>query len=259
MVAPKLGRTRPYSRAEKPRLVLDRYLDHTALPRPHAIVDRASKVASWPVYLNSTIGDCTCAAAGHMIQAWTAYAGTEATVSNQAVLTAYEAVSGYNPVTGANDNGANEQDVLAYWRKTGVGGHKISAFAQLSGVDNLVMAKTALDLFGSVYLGINVPESAMQQFNDGEPWTYVGDENIVGGHAIPVQYWGTDEADEIGIVTWGQLQRMDRAFWWAYVEEAWVVLTHDWLEASGTTIEGFNLSQLEADFTALTGDSLRQP
>lgn len=253
----KLGRNKPYSREDRPRLALDDYLDSAVLPKPHAIVDRASKVNVWPMYGNDTIGDCTCAAVGHVIQAWTAFAGTEATIPESAVLTAYEAVSGYDPVTGANDNGAAEQDVLEYWRTTGVGGHKILAYAELRDLGNLTLAKTAVDLFGSLYLGIEVPESCMEQFQAGEPWDVVPGSPIEGGHAVPVQYWGTNERGEIGVITWGKLQRMTRAFWDSYVEEAWVIITKDWLDAKGETIEGFDLAQLEADFKALTGSSLR--
>lgn len=251
----QFGRNKPYTKEEKPRLTLDSYL--TSLPKAHAVVDRASKVTGWPMYDNDTIGDCTFAAVGHVIQAWTAYAGTEVTVSTSDVLTGYEAVSGYNPATGANDNGAAEQDVLNYWRKTGIGGHKILAFAQLEDLENLAMAKQAVDLFGSLYIGLEVPDTAMQQFDNGEPWDAVRGAQIEGGHAVPVQYWGTDEHGEIGVVTWGKLQRMTRAFWRTYVEEAWVVISQDWLETNGDTIEGFDLTQIEADFRLLTGDALR--
>lgn len=250
----KLGRNKPYTRAEKPRLVLEHYLDH--LPAPHATVDRASKVASWPMYLNDSIGDCTCAAIGHVIQGWTAYSqGTAVAVPDNAILKAYEDVSGYDPATGANDNGAVEQDVLNYWRKTGVAGHKIGGFAELASLDNLTLAKQALQYFGTVYLGIQVPSSAMEQFDAGEPWDFVGDWNIEGGHAVPVQYWTTDRKGEIEVVTWGQRQRMTRSFWYQYVEEAWVVFSADWLNAAGDDPDGISRAALRADFQALTGQA----
>src|SRR6202451_2240510 len=43
-----------------------------ALPSPPEAVSYGAKVTSWPMYLNDQYGDCTCAAAGHMIQNWTA-------------------------------------------------------------------------------------------------------------------------------------------------------------------------------------------
>jgi len=251
----QLGRSKPYTRLEKPRLVIEHFLDTSALPPPPAVVDRASKVSSWPMYGNDTIGDCTCATIGHEVQAWTAFAGNEVTLPESDIIKAYSAISGYNPVTGANDNGANVQDVLNYWRKTGVGGHKIGGFAQLSSLDNMTLAKQCLEIFGTVYLGINVPQSAMNQFNAGEPWSYIGDQNIVGGHAIPVQRWETHVNGEIEVVTWGQVQRMTRGFWWNYVEEAWVVFSPDWEEANGETPSGFDLEGLRTAFSAMTGTS----
>jgi hypothetical protein len=249
----KLGRAKPYARTEKPRLILEHYLDSSALPPPPPVVDRASEVASWPMYGNDRIGDCTCAAAGHMIQAWTCYAGSEVTLTEADVIGAYSAVSGYDPATGANDNGANEQDVLNYWLKTGIGGHKIAGFAQLASVDNLVLAKQALNIFGTLYLGINMPQSAMDQFNAGEPWSYAGDLNSIGGHAVPVQAWQTDVTGEIEVVTWGRVQRMTRGFWWNYVEEAWVVFSGDWMTPKGVAVSGIDRAGLRADFTSLTG------
>ena len=38
-------------------------------------------------------------------------------------------------MTGLNDNGAVILDVLNYWRKTGIGGHPISAYADLKELD----------------------------------------------------------------------------------------------------------------------------
>ena len=251
----KFGRTEPYTREEKPRLVLEHHLDTSVLPAPPAVVDRATKVASWPMYGNDTIGDCTIATTGHEIQSWTAYSGSEATIPEDAVIKAYSAVSGYDPATGENDNGANIQDVLNYWRKTGIGGHKIAGFAELASLDNLTLAKQCLDLFGTVYLGINVPQSAMDQTNAGEIWDDVGDDNIIGGHAIPVQLWSTDVPGEITVITWGQTQKMTRKFWVKYVEEAWVVFSDDELNAQGLTVDGLNVESLRADFKELTGQA----
>lgn len=250
----QFGRTAPYDPADAPRLVIDRFVDTAALAPPPPTVDRASKVASWPMYGNDRIGDCTCAAVGHEIQSWTAYGVTEVTVSQDDVIGAYSAITGYDPATGANDNGANVQDVLAYWQKTGIGGHSIGGFAQLTGIDNLTLAKQCLDLFGTVYLGIEVPQSAMDQFRAGQPWSYVGDKNIVGGHAIPVQYWTTNVTGEIEVVTWGKRQRMTRRFWHEYVEEAWVVFSPDQFSQRDVNPAGLDVAALRAAFTELTGN-----
>ncbi len=247
MTAFKYGKLDPLTEAEAPRVHLR---DHLAVtPAVPAVVDWASKVISWPMYDNDRLGDCTCAALGHALEAWTTYsAGVTLTVPVSSVLALYEAVSGYNPSTGANDNGAVEQNVLKYVQQSGLGGHKIRAFAQVNHTD-LVEMKQALDLFGSVYLGFQVPQSAETQFSQGQPWSVVPGSPSVGGHAIDLQKW---DADYIYAVTWGKLQPMTPEFWLTYGDEAWVIITEDWInEKTGVDPLGLNITSLLAEFDAL--------
>ncbi len=96
-------------------LALARYLDRDVLPAPPPALDLAAPVPDWPMYGNDRIGDCTTAAAGHMIEAWTAAAaGRAVEVSEQSVLAAFDAVKVVDPETG--EEGAVELDVLNLWR-----------------------------------------------------------------------------------------------------------------------------------------------
>jgi hypothetical protein len=119
----KLGKAA--ARYDPRTLLLASYVT-PALPAPPASFDLTPKVgASWGMMDNDQIGDCTCAAAGHLIMEWTANAGKKmVTPTDKQIVAAYSAITGYNPATGANDNGANEIDVLNYWRQTGIAGHK---------------------------------------------------------------------------------------------------------------------------------------
>jgi hypothetical protein len=99
-----------------------------ALPSPPATVTYGAKVPSWPMYLNDQYGDCTCAAAGHMIQNWTANAAAEVTVPDASVLSFYEHFVGTPPPP---DQGCNMLSVLRYWRKAGVDAHKVLAFTSI--------------------------------------------------------------------------------------------------------------------------------
>lgn len=245
----KLGRNQNDS--AKPRLELDTYLNAGELATP-SVVDFASEVVTWPMYGNDTIGDCTAACVGHQVQAWTCYTGAEVDIPEPDIIQLYSAVSGYDPQTGANDNGATVQDTLTYMRKSGVpvAGHKILAFAQLKDLSKI---HDALWMFGSVYLGFACPESALEQFDADQPWDVVAHSPIAGGHAVPVQYAGTGNVP-YQVVTWGRLQGMTQAFMSKYVEEAWVIITVDWLDKNGHTPEGLDLQALGADLAALTGD-----
>ncbi len=247
----KLGKLAPYPEDTHPRVKLSDHMRMSALPPVPAVVDYASKVKSWPMYLNDTLGDCTIAGAGHMVQAWTAYAKGEVTLPNSAILSVYEAVGGYVPGDPSTDNGCVEQDVLAYLQQNGIGGHKILAYAQVNVQDRAEM-KAALNIFGSVYLGAQMPESAMQQTDAGQPWSVVPGSPIEGGHCFVVQRWD-DSAAPLTVVTWGQLQRVTDGWWEANGDEAWVIITQDWLNAKGKSVTGLDLAQLGDDFADVSG------
>lgn len=233
----------------KPRLKLNNYLTKVA---SRDSVDYFSEVSDWPMYLNDRIGDCTCAAAGHIIEEVTQYGqGKVVVLPDNDILSAYEAVSGYNPNTGANDNGAVMQDVLNYWRKNGFGGHKILAFAEVDH-KNMDEVYAATDLFGFVYLGIDFPAFAMDQFNAGEAWD-VSDTNaqIEGGHAINAG-WYDKSSQTWKVITWGKVQTMTNAFFDKYVEEAWIAITPEWVEGNDSP-EGVDIQALGEAYTQITG------
>lgn len=216
--------------------------------------DWYSRVSSWPMYLNDRYGDCTCATVGHIIQQLTTYGeGKTETISDADVIKAYSAVSGFNPATGANDDGAVIQDVLNYWRKQGIGGHKIVAFAEVD-VNNMNEVRQAVNLFGNVYLGINFPNTAMDQFNAGKPWDYVRGAYSEGGHAINAVYYDVSDG-KLKVITWGRVQEMTQAFWDKYVDEAWVVISEEWLDANRRNPDGVDVSVLGEQFTEITGEA----
>jgi len=216
-------------------------------------VDRASRVTDYPMYVNDAIGDCTIAAMAHILTALDVYSGKpQVLFSDGEVIRAYSAVSGYDPVTGENDNGAQMQDVLAYMRSTGMTDiqgnvHKVIMYAHLRNPRDPQLFSQALKTFGHVYTGIECPQSAEDDF--GGVWTYQAGSPIIGGHAIGLhrrQPYGS----RVGVFdfsTWGALQPTTISFITHYADEAWVAVTQDWLEANGNTCDGISLSQLEAD------------
>lgn len=247
-----LGRLAPHPVERAPRVMLAPFLTGPVPPTP-SVVDWLGRVTDWPMYLNDQLGDCTCAAAGHMIEAWTAYVqGRTIEISNQDVLAAYEAVSGYRPGQPETDQGAVMQDVLTYWRKTGIGGHKILAFAQ---VDHTRQDEVdaALNLFGHLYVGVDFPSSAMDQFDAGQPWDVVAhDGGIEGGHAVDLGYEAAGA--RLTAVTWGQPQQLTTRWWDKYVEECWVAISPEWLDATGHSPAGLDLQGLGEAVAALAGE-----
>jgi hypothetical protein len=80
----RLGKNLPVVDARTLRF--SRYLTPALPPAPPS-VDYGAKVSTWPMYYNDQYGDCTCAAAAHLIQNWTASAGNEVTPPDTTVLT----------------------------------------------------------------------------------------------------------------------------------------------------------------------------
>jgi hypothetical protein len=240
----KLGK-RPV-RHDQRTLHLANYLE--AHPPAKPAVDwtkRADKV--WGMMQNDQYGDCTCAAAAHAIQTWTANdSGKEITLSDDQVLAAYTAITGFKPGDPATDNGAVELDVLKYWRTTGFDGHKIAAFAALE-PHNVEHVKVSIDLFGGCYIGLELPAVAQDQKVWSVPYygpRGQGAPGSWGGHAVYCVAY-----DKLGVVcvTWGQLKRMTWSFWTAYCEEAYAILAPDWFGEDFKAPSGFDLSQLQTD------------
>lgn len=222
-----------------------------AVPAPPLKVWREYKVPpdAWGMFGNDTIGDCTCAAIAHMLMLITAHTGTMVVPTEQDVITAYSAVSGYDPATGMNDNGAAITDVMEYWRTVGIAGHKILGWAAIDQTD-LNAFRQAVWLFGGVNIGIQVPAVAMTQFGSGEPWSIVdNDGGIEGGHSIPNFGYGHEGTN---CITWGKRQGMSWDWFKKYCDEAYTVITPEWLDqATGLTPSGFDLTTLQADLKAL--------
>jgi hypothetical protein len=202
---------------------------------------------------NDEFGDCVEAGVAHTVEQDTRYAtGTEQVVTTDETLDLYSVLTGFNRNDPSTDQGTVVQDALDYWRKTGVfGGHKLAAFAAVK-LSDFNEIENAVNLFGQVIIGFNFPESAMDQFNAGQPWTVVKGSPLDGGHCVVLVGY---DADWLYVLTWGQIQRMDRAFWRAYVDEAWVGITQETINAQGANAFGgvLDLAALGAAFAALTG------
>jgi hypothetical protein len=235
-------------------LSLAKYLK-PALPRVPLSIQWAAGMSNFGMMANDAIGDCTAAAAGHMLQVWTAKeSGAEVTLPDDQIVAAYSTVSGYDPATGANDNGAAILDVLNYWRKTGIGGHKIEAFVEVA-PRNTGHIRAAIDLFGGIDIGLQLP--AIAQDEVGSLWRVppagpIGDAapGTWGGHSVTVCGY---DVHGLTCITWGQLQKMTWLFFMTYCDEAYGILAPEWTARLGKNPLGFNVAQLQQDLQLVTG------
>ena len=83
-------------------------------------------VPGWGMDGNDTYGDCTIAAWAHADLLWTANANPPAWQPDVATIE-----STYFALTGGADTGLDMLTVLKFAQSTGMGGHKIGAFAQI--------------------------------------------------------------------------------------------------------------------------------
>lgn len=230
-----------------------------SLPPVTGPVDRETKVADWPMYLNDQIGDCTIAGICHSFSAMAVYAGfPEPHFTDQDVTAAYSAVSGYVPGDPSTDNGADMATVLTYMSKTGIPDdtgkvHKVAAWAAFGDPRNESLLKQTLAATGTVYLGSEIQQSQEDQFSSGEPWRWERGEQPIGGHCYVLQRRRTSGTGVLEMVTWGAVQRATLEFQWNAASaaigggEAFYVASEDYVQASGQTLQGLDLQQLMAD------------
>jgi hypothetical protein len=149
----------------------------------------------------------------------------------------------------SGEEGAYELDVLRYWRKTGIGGHRIGAYARVTVYDQRLV-HTAAWLFGGLYIGLQLPLSAQTQ----PVWDWTG--SLVGparpgswgGHAVDVVRY---DRNGVTVVTWGRLQEVTWSFWARYCDEVYCLISDDFL-TKGKAPNGFDLAALEADLALVT-------
>jgi hypothetical protein len=252
----KLGKQ---TATDDPRdLVFAKYVDESKLPTPPSQFGHESLFPpkEWGMLGNDEWGDCAWAGPAHETMLLSKEGEKPATFTAEGVLSDYSAGTGFNPNAGPpgqnpTDQGSNVRAVLDYRRKTGIVDaqdkrHKIGAFVKLD-PGNLTHVFQALYIFQIVGIGLAFPEYAMEQFNKGEPWDVIPNApKPEGGHYVCC----VGKRENIDIVTWGALQQMTVAFFEKYCDEAWTYISEEDLK-EGRTLDGFDVSQLNADLTAL--------
>lgn len=240
------------------KLFLADYLDHRVLPVPPVNFGHDRLVSNFPMLKNDAVGDCVIAGGLHETQVWNAEMARTVPVSDACALKNYSAITGYDPALtqpdGSNptDQGTDVQDA-AKWRITkgltdAAGGvHKISAYVYVD-PRNIPELRIATYLFGAIGLGIDFPRSAMEQFDEGMPWSPVPGSPSEGGHYVPVLAWRHGYAVA---VTWGKEQLITPQFIQQRADEAICYLSPEMLNGQHKTPEGFDLTALRADLAAL--------
>jgi hypothetical protein len=149
----------------------------------------------------------------------------------------------YLHLTGGVDSGLNELDVLNYWHSHAVSNDKILAYVAVD-PKNHTHVQQAIQLFGGVYLGFQVPHNCLDEFNARKPWTPGPLTN--DGHAVFA--YGYDQSF-VNVLTWGNTQPGTWAWWDECVDEAYAILPPE--AANPGFAPGFNVTQLKQDLEAV--------
>jgi hypothetical protein len=226
-----------------------RFADYlkSGLPAPPASLNILTRVYDklhvsdpsklFPMDGNDTKGDCTIAAVAHAITVYRGLLGKEVIMPQADVLKLYF------HLTGGPDTGLNEADVLNYWRQNKVDGDEILAYVSIN-PKNHTHIEQAIDLFGGVYIGFQVQQNCVQEFDAHKPWT-PGPLNNDGHAVFAVGY----DPKAVTVLTWGNTQLGTWAWWDECVDEAYAILPPE--AAQGGFTPGFDFAQLKADLAAV--------
>jgi hypothetical protein len=191
----------------------------------------------FPMDANDTLGDCTIAALAHAETVYRGLVGTKKIMSSRAV------VKVYMHLTGGVDSGLNELNVLSYWRNHPVSGEEIITYVVLD-TKNAPHVKQAIQLFGGVYLGFQVQQNCVADFEARRPWTPGQLTN--DGHAV---YAVAYDQTGVTVLTWGNTQQGTWAWWSECVDEAYALLPAEAKKPGFAP--GFDFALLETDLAAV--------
>ena len=189
----------------------------------------------FPMDGNDTLGDCTIAALAH---AMTVYHGL---TKKKSIMAKNAVTKLYMHLTGGVDSGLNELDVLNYWRQHKVSGDEIVTYVSIN-PKNHTHVQQAIQVFGGVYIGFQVQQNCIQEFNAHQPWTPGPLTN--DGHAV---YTVAYDQNTVTVLTWGNTQQGTWAWWDECVDEAYAILPPE-AKIAGFA-PGFNFAQLQTDLS----------
>ncbi len=228
------------------------YKTGVTIPPHPTSVDYLQKYGSWNMLGNDQYGDCVAVTWANERRVLTAGAHYP---DFNAVIKLYKT---QNPGFPNQDDGMDIQQCLSYLNKTGgPDGVKAIAFAKVD-YTNLEEVKAALAIFGVVWVGINVQQAQMSQFDAGQPWDYVAGSPLDGGHSVVSGGYNGTVGNDVRFVTWGQETGFTDNFWKHQVEEAWVVIWPEHLTTEQFQA-GVDANALAVFYKDLTGRDLPIP
>jgi hypothetical protein len=236
-------------------------VDHAALPAPTDDVDYFAPLPDdLGMMGNDTKGNCGACGVAHLIQEQSANNGNAITLTTDEVDEIYKILTleangvAYDPNDPTTDTGLVLLDVLTHWRKTGfmIRGvlHKIGAFVKVNH-HNVREMRQATEWFGGTYTGVALPQAAMDTV--GQQWdAKAASGPIAGGHCMTAAK--CNKTGGITYVTWGRRQPADWAWMLATTDEAYAIISDDWVTGVKPAPSHLDIVRLRAYLVSIDQD-----
>jgi hypothetical protein len=234
-------------------LMMAKYV--TNVPDPPQAVDNLARVYAklgindptvlFPMDGNNQYGDCTIAALAHYITLANGLVGIKKIPAEQDVIDLYF------KYTNGQDTGCNELDVMKSWHKKGCFGEKTPYYVAIDPLNHREVMQT-IWLFGAVYIGFNVQQNAISDFEKRIPWTAGTPTNE--GHAILTPNYDADFTTKS--LTWGNDQLGYSDWWDKRVDECWLAVPPEAQQPD--FLPGFDWDQLMADAQVIAGTNKKK-
>jgi hypothetical protein len=221
-----------------------------------------SKTALSDILANDTLGDCTSAGAGHVIDSVTADAEAPVVITAAQAIAFYSQSTGYVPGDSSTDQGGDEITVCQSWQTKGYDGNGAHAIAGWAAFTDAQLAdpafvKSVAYLF-PLYFGIELADSWAQISGDGFVWDVGSPPDPSEGHCV-VGLGGN--AQGILIDSWGFVGTITYAAIAQFCSSAaggnlFAILTPDLIDkAKNLAPSGFDYDQLLADLQGMGGNA----
>lgn len=259
--AGKYGRRAPKN---APALEARSFLKLDAVIPPHpSSADYLRIMSAWSMLGNDRAGNCVAVTWANFRRLLTHFAGSERYPSQAEVWQFYKTQNpdfdpnGSPQVNGPGspaDQGMDIQTALEYLHKYGgPDSVKPVAFARVD-YTNQQELQAALAIFGGLWLGVNVIQANMQEFDASQPWDYVPGSPTDGGHSILAGGY----TPNVKFITWAAETEFTESFREHLFEEAWAVIWPEHLSTAQFQA-GVDVNALAQAYQELTGASFPVP
>lgn len=219
-----MGRKSPRPDPRRPRLA---HFTTVSLPAASLDIDWTLGRMDWLMLGNDTKSNCTAVALSHQLMCWfqnldgMPYDVSQAAADDLYLAATMKEGNPWNPLTGANDNGAYMADVLQIAEDYGIEGQKIDGWLSVE-AGHLDETRFGMETFGGALVGMALPASAKEQYDASVEWSVVSPWSASGRPGT----WGEHEVfipradpDHLYAVTWGKLQPMTNNFFLTYADD----------------------------------------